>query len=231
MLEFPKIFIINPQKSEPVCLRVYSSVGGGDNFLGQALSVRGAGSHSGFSDTHAHEEQGLGESSHGGDVDGLSLDTSSAAEPGAVFSGASFAGGFNEDFNGVSSGHEVDDIENNLDNPDGLGLFAWVSALELDTVHKSLNNGASQLAERLELVSSSSMGYENLRSGGAHSNLVNKNLIGNFDFVVPFAEELGLLVEFDSSFVSDYSLQKLSNPEILEFTFSHFFFFPMNLFF
>lgn len=192
---------------------MYSSVGGGDDFLGEALGIGGAASHGCFSDTHAHEEQTLRKSSHWGDIDGLSFDSSSAAESGAVFSGSSFASSFDEDLDGVSSGHEVDDIEDHFDNPDGLGLLAWVSALELDAVNESLHDGAGELSEGLELVSASSVGHENLRSGGSHGDLVDKDFIGHFHFVVPFAEELWLFIEFDSLFVSNCSLSNsLSKP-------------------
>jgi hypothetical protein len=80
--------------------------------------------------------------------------------------------GLDEDFEWVSSSQEVDDFECVSDDSDSLDFFTGVSAVELEWSNESFNDGGKSLSEFFSLISASSVGYKDLRSGGLDGNVV-----------------------------------------------------------
>ena len=83
----------------------------------------------------------------------------------------------------------MDDFESLSDDSDGQSLLTGVSSVEHKTIDESFNNGALDLSEFLDLVSSSGVGNEDLALSGGNSNVVLEADIINFNFsIVPFTE-------------------------------------------
>jgi hypothetical protein len=76
----------------------------------------------------------------------------------------------------------VDDFESVSDDSDGLGFFTGVSSVELERANKTFNDGAESLSELLGLVSSSSVGYEDLSFDRLGSDIVDKAGIFNLSY-------------------------------------------------
>ena len=102
-----------------------------EDFVGQTFSNGLLGSERVGSDSVGQKVDGLVDSSHGGNVDGLLFNLTSSSDSGGVFSWAGKLDGSDEDFKGVSSGQKVDDFEGVSDDSDGLDFLTSVSAVEL----------------------------------------------------------------------------------------------------
>ena len=60
------------------------------------------------------------------------------------------------------------------DDSDGFGFLTSVSSVELELANKTFNDGAECFSELLGLVSSSSVGYEDLSFNRLGSDIINK---------------------------------------------------------
>ncbi len=157
-----------------------------------------------LSDTLGDQVDGLVHSPQGRNVDSLLSDNTSSTNSGRIFSGSGLDDGIDEDLKGVSSGEEVDDFEGVSHDSDGLNLLTSVSSVELEGSDKALNDGAQCLSELLALVSSGSVGDEDLGLGGGSSDVVEEARISD-------------LFEWRGTLISSYphlekSLGAFSNP-------------------
>jgi len=160
-----------------------------DDFVSQTFSNGLVVSHWVLSGSVSDQVNSQVDSSHWWDVNGLLSGNTSRSDLGGVFSWASELDGSDEDFQWVSACQKVDDFECVSDDSDGLDLFTGVSAVELEWSDESFYDGGECLSEFFSLISSSSMWYEDLRSGRFDSDVVfetwiidlklKKQLLGN----------------------------------------------------
>jgi hypothetical protein len=166
------------------------------DFISQAFSDGLHALESGLSSTDSHEVDGKISSLQGRNVDGLSSDDTTSTDSGRAFSGTTVLDGFDEDLDGVSASHDVDDFESVLDDSDGEVLLTGVSTVEHERSNESFDNGALGLSEFLDLPSTSSMGDENLGLDVADGDVILEADIFNLDFgIVEFTEKLKLGLE------------------------------------
>ena len=136
---------------------------------------------------------GLVDSSERGDINGLSLDTTSGADSGGILSGATVSDGVDDDLEGVLTGLELDDLHGLSHDSHSLNLLTSVSAVEGDAAHNSLDDGAGGFLEGSQLVTASGVGNENSRLGGEDRNVVFEAGVADGKFTVgPLAEKFGL---------------------------------------
>jgi len=80
-----------------------------------------------------------------------------------------------------------------LDDSDGQTLLTGVSSVEHKASNESFDNGALDLSEFLELVSSSCVRNEDLGLSGGDGNVVLETDIIDLNFsIIPFAEQFEL---------------------------------------
>jgi len=126
----------------------------------------------------------------------LSSDNTTSTDSGRAFSGTTVLDGFDEDLDGVSASHDVDDFESVLDDSDGQVLLTGVSTVEHERSDESFDDGALGLSEFLDLPSTSSVGDENLGLDVADGDVILEADIFNLDFgIVEFTEKLELSLE------------------------------------
>ena len=145
-----------------------------DDFVGQSLGDGLLGSETVVSDSVAEEVDGLVDSSHGRNVDGLLLDLTSGSDSGRVFSGAGQHDGSDEDLKRVSSSEEVDDFEGVSDDSDGFEFLTGVSTVELHGSDESFDDGTQGLSEFLGLISAGSVGDEDLAFAGLDRDVIDE---------------------------------------------------------
>lgn len=134
------------------------TLGGGDDLISESLSHALVASEARFSGSLAHQVDGLVHSSHWGHVHGLSSDGTAGTDSGGILSGSSLHDGFEEDFQWVLSGEEVDDLQGLSEDPDSLLLFTILSMISYhEHIYESLGDGALNLLETLFLVFSGSV--------------------------------------------------------------------------
>ena len=127
---------------------------------------------------------GLVDSSERGDVNGLSLDTAASSNSGGVLSGAAISDSIDDDLERVLTGLEFDDLHGLPHDSHGLDLLSGVSAVEGNTAHNSLDDGAGGLLEGSQLVTSSGMGNENSRLSGEDGDVVFEAGVADGQFAV-----------------------------------------------
>ena len=127
-----------------------------------------------LTDSLGDQVDSLVHSSQGRHVNSLLSHHTTSSDSGGVFSGASLDDGIDENLEGVSSGEEVDDFEGVPDDADGLDLLTSVSSVELEGADEPLDDGAECLSELFALVSSGSVGDEDLGLGGGGGDVVNE---------------------------------------------------------
>jgi len=163
------------------------------DFISQTFRDGLHGSEGGISAANSHIEESDGDSSHGGNIDGLSSDGTTTTDSGGVFSGSSDLGGFDKDLDGVFTSHQGNDGESVLDDSDSLGLLTGISSVEHHAADESFNDGALGLSESLGLVSSGSVWNEDLALCVVDGDVILEADIIDLDFaVIVFAEKLEL---------------------------------------
>ena len=136
---------------------------------------------------------GLVDSSERGDINGLSLDTTTGSDSGRVFSSTAIGNGVDDDLERILTGLELDDLHGLSHNSHSFDLLTSVSTVECNTTHNSLDNRASSFLEGSQLVTASSMGNENSRFGGEDGDVVFETGVADGKFAVgPLAEKFWL---------------------------------------
>ena len=87
--------------------------------------------------------------------------------------------GLDKHFEWVSSSQKVNDFESVSDDSDGLDFLTSVSAVELEGTDESFYDRGECFSELLLLISSSSVGDEDLGSGGFDGDVVFEAWIFN----------------------------------------------------
>lgn len=121
-----------------------------------------------------NQVDGLVDSSHGRNVDGLLSDNTSSSDSSGVFSGACLDDCVDENFEGVFACKEINNLESVPDDSDGLNFFSCISSVELHASDQSLDNRAECLSELFGLISSSGVRDKNLRLGRLGCDVVNE---------------------------------------------------------
>ena len=114
----------------------------------------------------------MAHSSHGGDVDGLSLYRTTLTDSLGVLSWTSILDSLDEHTEWVLTCHEVNELESLLDNETGLLFFTAISAVEHEGIDKSLDDWALCLSEFQNLISTSSVWDKNLRFNSLEGNVL-----------------------------------------------------------
>ena len=126
----------------------------------------------------------------------MSSDGTTGTDSSGGFSSTTVLDGFNEDLDGVSTGHEFDDLESVLDDSASQSLLTSVSTVEHERSDESFNDGALGLSEFLDLPSTSSMGNEDLSLDRGNSDVILEADIFSLDFgIIEFTEKLETSVE------------------------------------
>ncbi len=128
--------------------------------------------HGCISSAQSHIIKWLSHSPHGRDINSLFPDCSSLSDSGRVLPGSSLHNCLAEDVDGVSAGHEMDDLECLSQNSDGEHLLSAVSAREHQTVHQTLHDRALHFAEFLHLVTTGGVWNRYLRTLGWNRDVV-----------------------------------------------------------
>lgn len=177
-------------------VRVGGTLGGVDELLSEAFSDGLDVSEGGLTGTDGQKGNGLVDSSHWRDIDGLSSDGTGRTNSGGVFSWTSVDNGVNDNLDWVLVGQEVDDLKGVLDNSDSLELLTVVTAVHHHGVGQTLNDWALGLSETLDSITTSSVVEVDWLSD---LNVVGQRDVLNLNVVVaPFVEKLDLSLVGDN---------------------------------
>ena len=140
------------------------------------------------------------DSAERGHIDGLSADNTTGTDTGGIFTSSTVLDSGDENLDGVSVGHEVDDFHGLSDDGDGLLLLTVVSVSgNHDHVDESLDQGALGLLETTFLVATSGVGSEDALSGVLDLEVALEGDVFTLNVIVrPFAEKGGVESEFRS---------------------------------
>ena len=137
-------------------------------------------------------------SSYGRHINGLLPYSTSTSNPSWVFSWTGNLDGFKEDFERVFACQEVNNLESVSNNANGFDFLSGVSAGELHRSNESFDDGAQCLSEFFNLISSSSVWNEYLRSWWFACDVINEAGIFDLNLIIrPLRKEFGGVFEWD----------------------------------
>lgn len=136
---------------------VGGTLGGIDDLVSEALSDGLGVLESGSAGTLGDEVNSGVDTSEGGNIDGLTADSSLRTDTGGVLAGAGVHDGVAQNLDGVGSRQQVHDLEGVAHDTHCHQLLTVVAAVHHERVGHALDNWALRLAERLLLVASCSV--------------------------------------------------------------------------
>ena len=153
------------------------------------------------------EVYGLVHSAEGGDINGLSLNTSTGADTGRVFTSTSVADSIQDDLDRVFAGLELNDFESLAHDPEGFHLFTGVASVEGDASDHSFDEWAQGLSEGAKLIATGSVRDENSGLNSLDSQVVLQCTVEDGEGSIgPFSEELWFCCEGEFSLFSSYAV-------------------------
>lgn len=173
-------------------VRVGGTLGGVDEFVGEALGHGLEVAEGIFAGTLAHQVHGFIDTAEGRDVDGLAADDTTSTDTGRVFAGSTLGDGVNDDLEsvGIVLSGEVGDLEGVADDADSEELLAVGAHFEHEAVDHTFDDGALDLAEALLLEAARGVGNVD----GVDGDVIGEGSVIDLNaFEGPLAEELGVL--------------------------------------
>jgi hypothetical protein len=138
-------------------IRVGGSTSGVDEFFGQTFGHGFQVAETSLSCTSCQQIQSVVDAAKGRHINGLTTDNTGTTDSCGVFPWTRVDNGVHHNLDGVLVREKMDDFQCVLDNSASHELLSRVTALLHQAARKSLNNGATSLAETLLLVASGSV--------------------------------------------------------------------------
>lgn len=137
---------------------VGGTLGGVEDLISEALSDGLSVLEGSSAGTLGDQVNGRVDATKGGNIDGLTTDSTLGTDTGGILTGTSVHDGVAEDLDGVGTREQMDDLQGVTHDAHRHQLLTVVATVHHQGVGHTLNNGALSLAERLLLVTSSSVG-------------------------------------------------------------------------